>query len=293
MISRTSTLFLAMLVLVTISQANGSLVRSYLFESDSQAGANNSGATTPEANGGPAMTLLGPEGTVADAGSAVAYNGRLKNAEGVLHAVPYGGASDFTYDGYVGNSLGATMWFKTNGPIFTDTNDWSGLLGIGNVNGSPDFELSLAKTTTGGATNGSYIQSFSYTGGNSWVNADPTKQGVAGQVPLDDSTWHHVGLSVSDAGTDIFIDGQLAAHGPAPGRAPQGNNGLHIAKNVAFGSYFDGWVDNLHVYNHAITLSEVQGVWMAESTAAIPEPATLALLGLCSLLTLFTRKRQS
>jgi len=279
-------------VFVTISQANATELRTYLFESDSEAGANNSGATTPEANGGPVMSLLGPEGTVADAGSTVAYNGRLKNAEGVLHAVPYGGASDSTYAGYNPTALGAAMWFKTNGPIFTDANNWAGLLGIGNSpSGSPDFELALAKTGNGGATNGSYMQSFSYTGGNSWVNTDPTKQGVAGQVVLDDSTWHHVGLSVSNTGTDIFIDGQLAAHGPAPGRAAQGGGGLQIGQNVAFGSYFDGWVDNLHVYNHTITPAEVQAVWIAESTAVIPEPGTMMLLGLGGLLTVIRRKR--
>ena len=284
------------LVVSLFGSVNAAEVRTYLFESDSEAGVNNTGATTPEANGGPAMTLLGPEGTEADAGGTVAHNGRTKKAENVLRAVPYGGATESTYAGYNPESLSAALWFKTDGPNFSTADNWTGLVGIGNSpGGSPDVELALAKTDGGGATNGSYMQSFSYTGGNSWTSTDPLKQGVAGQTTLDDSTWHHVALTLSpydgsgvNPATEIYIDGQLAATGPAPGRGAQAGGGLQIGGNVAFGSYFKGWVDNLHVYDHELSAADVQALYISET---VPEPATITLLGLGCLVFLVRRKR--
>jgi hypothetical protein len=242
-------------------------LRSYLFESQA-------GLTSPDSSGnGATLTLLGPEGLVADAGGVVPHNGRVKKAEGVLQAVPFGGGSDFTYAGYTGTADSVAMWFKSNGPLFATPDDWTGLLGLGNNVGDGDFELTLAKIGEGGAAqNGAYMQSFSFTGGNSWVSTDPTKQGVAGQDVLDDSEWHHVVLTVDSNGgdqTEIYIDGQLAATGPAPGRAARGP-GLHIAQSTAFGSYFSGWVDNVHVWGRELSAAEVLALYEAETEDAFP-----------------------
>ena len=280
-------LSIAVLALVVglVGSANAALQRSYLFESQSGPATIPNDATTPDATGNADAFLLGPEGVEADAGGTVPRNGRLKKAENVLKTTPYGGASEGTYAGYDPESLSAALWFKSDGAVWSDpTESWTSLLGIGNSpGGSPDVELALAKTDGGGATNGGYMQSFSWTGGNSWTSTDPLKQGLPGQMVLDDSTWHHVVLTLSpydgsgaNPATEIYIDGELAATGPASGRAAQGAGGLQIGQNVAFGSYFKGWVDNLHVYNHELSASDVQNLFISETDLVGPAPENYA-----------------
>jgi hypothetical protein len=277
-----------------VGSVNADLVRSYLFDSQSMPSPFPvDDSTTPDATGNANALMLGPEGILADSGGVVPQNGRLKKAENVLEAIPWGGVSEPTYDGYTGFSDSVAMWFKTGTGKYAGSwdDDWTSLFRVGGTVADLALAKSQNRNFQGGApTNGAYMQSFSYTGGNSWVSTDPdstlgspnARADTGLGVPLDDGNWHHVVRTFSDydpsgvnPATEIYIDGVLAASGPAAGAAPSGL-GLTIGQPTAFGSYFKGLIDNVHVYNHELTAAEVQELYITETIQAGPVPTDYA-----------------
>ena len=122
------------LVVSLVGSANAALLRSYLFDSQSMPSPfPEEDATTPDATGNAAALMLGPEGILADAGGVVAHNGRLKKAENVLEAVPFGGVREPTYDGYTGFADSVAMWFKTGTGLYANSwaDDWTSLFRVG------------------------------------------------------------------------------------------------------------------------------------------------------------------
>ncbi|MBW1799198.1 MAG: LamG domain-containing protein [Deltaproteobacteria bacterium] len=84
--------------------------------------------------------------------------------------------------------------------------------------------------------------------------------------------WYNV--SVSRSGNDYFlyIDGQLAIQEQHASSIPNPQIALTIGKAESF--LFDGLIDDVRIYNHALSLSEIQQLYQP-----IPEPATMLLLG--------------
>ena len=97
---------------------------------------------------------------------------------------------------------------------------------------------------------------------------------------MTDNTWHHV-AAVRDTQTDklyIYLDGNSDA-------TPVADTTLTtLATNEPFGvghrvstmpsgdKYFGGLIDDVRIYNHALSQAEIQEI--------IPEPGTVLLLGL-------------
>lgn len=80
--------------------------------------------------------------------------------------------------------------------------------------------------------------------------------------------WHHVAV-VQDGlnGTrEMFVDGASAAVGVP--NAPDGGGALWIGGAASVTEFFNGWIDDVRIYNAALTAEEV----LALATAAMPEP---------------------
>jgi len=111
---------------------------------------------------------------------------------------------------------------------------------------------------------------------------------------VTDGLWHHVAL-VMDAGdgvwdVDIYIDGVLDG---TAGKSST-NRLIDTVENsdVLIGRSaqdtlrnFNGLIDDFRIYDTALTAPEVAEL------AALPEPGSLALLGVCSLLVASRRRR--
>lgn len=96
--------------------------------------------------------------------------------------------------------------------------------------------------------------------------------------------WAHIALVQDGAGVYIYINGVLAnsstdAAAPTMRRLVNADIGSYWG---GYSSFFDGFIDDVRIYDHALSQSEIQAV--------IPEPATLLLLGLGGLALL--RKRR-
>jgi hypothetical protein len=102
-------------------------------------------------------------------------------------------------------------------------------------------------------------------------------------IPLN--SWHHVAVVEQGTAAYFYIDGILAntvLGGPPLTSPPVGNNYPMLIGARSNGLYLDGLMDDVRVYNRALTSTEIKD---------IPEPCTLLLLGL-GMLTIRNKRKK-
>jgi hypothetical protein len=120
--------------------------------------------------------------------------------------------------------------------------------------------------------------------------------GVTVHDVYNDGLWHHVAITTEAGGAftgvKVYLDGALAATGGGGNifNTPS-HNDLRVGRDGA-GSYFEGLLDDVRIYDHALSASEVSALYMAGAGA--PEPAeTFAFLGLLTAFGLGFREWRS
>jgi len=109
------------------------------------------------------------------------------------------------------------------------------------------------------------------------ISQPPSSSGGVASVWIGDGEFHHVASTFQGNQISLFVDGALVASNPISGSVSFGEVntfvGLHqwIDSSVRGSSRFDGAVDDLRIYDRALSASEI---------AAIPEPSTALLVGL-------------
>ena len=79
----------------------------------------------------------------------------------------------------------------------------------------------------------------------------------------------------------LFKDGQLVGSAAATGILTPinpSNPNLAIGARYEGGQYWQGGIDNVRIYNHALSQSELG--FFTDNVSAVPEPGALAILGL-------------
>jgi hypothetical protein len=102
----------------------------------------------------------------------------------------------------------------------------------------------------------------------------PTQTAAAAYYPFVTNTWYNVAAvrDATNSTVSYYINGQLASTLPYSNAANSNNSDLNIGKlSGASDQYFIGRIDDVKLYNNALTAEEV--------AAAVPEPATMLLLG--------------
>ena len=80
--------------------------------------------------------------------------------------------------------------------------------------------------------------------------------------------------------SDLYFDGRLVANMNAALTTQAGNYFTKVGKQFdPYAEYFNGRIDNLAIYNNALTAAQV----MAIANAAVPEPSSIILLGFATL----------
>jgi len=108
---------------------------------------------------------------------------------------------------------------------------------------------------------------------------------------LADDTWHHVAIVVPNATSTVndvqyYIDGALVGNFSNGQNINTGNGPLRMGDSYQdTGRDFTGNLDDVRLYDSALTANEIAAL------AAIPEPGSLALLGLGGLL--IARRRRA
>ncbi len=112
---------------------------------------------------------------------------------------------------------------------------------------------------------------FNYGFGLSGTNLDMRHQStdrVSANITVDTSTWHHFTAVYGDAADRFYYDGslvetQLGSWGESPGIE---NLYFGAARNTCvpeFTDYFDGLIDDVRIYNRALSAAEIQAIYNA------------------------------
>ncbi|MBS0394855.1 MAG: DUF4082 domain-containing protein, partial [Proteobacteria bacterium] len=81
---------------------------------------------------------------------------------------------------------------------------------------------------------------------------------VSGTSTLPLNTWSHVAVTYDGAILRLYVNGTQVASGTASGALSTSLNPLWIGGNNPFGEYFAGRIDEVRVYNRALSATEVQ-----------------------------------
>lgn len=94
-------------------------------------------------------------------------------------------------------------------------------------------------------------------------------------VPLNQ--WMHLAVTVSGSLTKHYVNGASVL----TTTASMGSAGTTSLKIGASGGCapFGGAIDDVSIFSHALTDAEIQTLYTEQSTASVPEPSTLLLIG--------------
>ena len=143
-----------------------------------------------------------------------------------------------------------------------------------------------------GTDNPFQIQHWNNSGYKIYIKLGDGSARGFGQNALSDAEWHH--LVVTRSGTDVLTDVAVYVDGVAMSQTALGAGSMSTADAIRIGARADGTqradggMDEVALFNTELSASDVTDLY----NAAIPEPATMTLLGVGGLLALVRRRRK-
>jgi hypothetical protein len=81
---------------------------------------------------------------------------------------------------------------------------------------------------------------------------------VLGTTPLALNTWSHLAMTYNGSSMRIYVNGVLAATRTQTGNTAVSTGVLRIGGNAVWGEYFAGSIDEVRIYNRALSAAEIQ-----------------------------------
>ncbi len=194
------------------------LVLGYGFEETSGATAND---VSPFKNNG---TINGPTGSASGKfGRALSFDGSNDRVD-----VPDAASLDLT------NGMTLEAWVNP-----TTNSGWRTVLLKERGN---DLLYALY------GSNGAKPQTEAYTG---------TENSAGGTSALPLGTWSHLAATYDGTNLRLYLNGTLVTTKTTSGAMPNTSSPLRIGGNAIWGEYFSGLIDEVRVYNRALSASEI------------------------------------
>ena len=105
------------------------------------------------------------------------------------------------------------------------------------------------------------------------INGNYQLAASANTIPAN--TWTHLAVTYDGATLSVYVNGTLAASTAVTGNLTTGSGALRIGNNTVFGSEgFIGSIDEVRVYNRAISAAEIQTDMVTPVSGTAPPPDT-------------------
>ena len=134
------------------------------------------------------------------------------------------------------------LWLKVNQT--TPNADWRGIVTKGNS--SWRLQGTSGANTINFAANGVSVN-------------------LSGNKNINDEKWHHVAAVYDGTSIYLYVDGALDASAPATGLISQTSDPVSLGNNVGVYNayYFNGFIDEVGLYNRPLSASEIQQIYLA------------------------------
>ncbi|WP_396171686.1 LamG-like jellyroll fold domain-containing protein [Flavobacterium sp.] len=145
-------------------------------------------------------------------------------------------------------SFSIEVWIKSNA---TNGNTQTIIAKRLNTSSTDGYDLRLVNN----------MLSFNWNNGNA----------ITSTHPIDSNRWYHIAVTFSGSNYNLYIDGILVA-GPISGPNPSSNNvnfivGAMDQNNVSPFHYFNGWMDELRIWNTELTINQIRQMMNQEIVA--------------------------
>ena len=92
----------------------------------------------------------------------------------------------------------------------------------------------------------------------------------SGALPI--GSWTHLAMSYDGASVRLYVNGTLVSTTAAPGSLASSSGVLRIGGNNIWGEYFSGLIDEVRLYNRALSASEIQQDMASSITPSDTQP---------------------
>jgi Concanavalin A-like lectin/glucanases superfamily/Cadherin-like len=90
--------------------------------------------------------------------------------------------------------------------------------------------------------------------GGTWISGNP----LVGTTTLPVNAWSHLAASYDGAALRLYVNGVQVASRAQTGSIATSNQALSIGGDEFYGAYFAGLIDEVRIYNRALTQNEIQ-----------------------------------
>jgi Concanavalin A-like lectin/glucanases superfamily len=126
---------------------------------------------------------------------------------------------------------------------------------------------------------GDEVYSLYANGGSNIPTTGVTVNGNVGSLKggasLTPNKWSHLAATYDGKVQRLFVDGKEVSSRPQTGSIQQSNNALQIGGSTVWGAYFSGLIDEVRIYNRALSSTEISQDWTKAVRFSNPEKSVL------------------
>ena len=121
-----------------------------------------------------------------------------------------------------------------------------------------DWTTALLKERPGGLAYALYAADGAGNPPAGYINRNGTDVQAAGASVLPLNAWSHLAVTYDGAALRLYVNGTEVGSTPETGSITTSTGPLRIGGNAVWGEFFTGLIDEVRVYNHALTAAQIQ-----------------------------------